>query len=161
MALRWCDLDFTGREIRVERGWDDKVGPIEPKSRAARRSVPMAERLTAILGTQRALCAWADDGDSLVSGSSSAKPFGPTGLHGRARRAWGAAGLRPIGLHEARHTFASTMIAAGIDAKELSQYMGHSSIATTLDLYGHLFPSSRRRAGEQLDAYLDAEHAKP
>jgi integrase len=47
------------------------------------------------------------------------------------------------------------MIAAGVDAKELSQYMGHSSIATTLDLYGHLFPSSRRRAGAQLDAYLE------
>jgi integrase len=45
MALRWCDLDFPEREIRVERGWDDKVGPIEPKSRAARRSVPMADRL--------------------------------------------------------------------------------------------------------------------
>ena len=116
----------------------------------------MADRLAAILSTQRSACAWGGDGEGLVSGASQVTPFGPTGVHGRARRAWGAAGLRPIGLHEARHTFASTMIAAGIDAKELSQYMGHSSIATTLDLYGHLFPSSRRRAGAQLGAYLDA-----
>jgi integrase len=160
MALRWCDVDFSKREIRVERGWDDKVGAIEPKSRSARRSVPMAERLAVMLRTQRERCAWAGDGDGLVSGRSPVAPFGPTGLHGRARRAWRGAGLHSIGLHEARHTFASTMIAAGIDAKELSQYMGHSSIATTLDLYGHLFPSSRLRAGQQLDAYLDAERSE-
>jgi integrase len=156
MALRWRDLDFTEREIRVERGWDDKVGVIDPKSRAACRSVPMADRLAAILSAHRAACAWAGDDEGLVTGVSRVTPFGPTGLHGRARRAWKATDLRPIGLHEARHTFASTMIAAGIEAKELSQYMGHSSITTTLDLYGHLFPSSRRRAGAQLDAYLDA-----
>jgi integrase len=85
MALRWCDVDFSKREIRVERGWDDKVGAIEPKSRSARRSVPMAERLAVMLRTQRERCAEAGDGDGLVSGSSPVEPFGPTGLHCRAR----------------------------------------------------------------------------
>ena len=130
MALRWRDLDFAERENRVERGWDDKVGVIDPKSRAARRSVPMADRLAAIPSAHRAACAWAATTTASRPESSRVTPFGPTGLHGRAG-GWKAADLQPIGLHEARHTFASTMIAAGIDAKELSQYMGHSSIATT------------------------------
>jgi integrase len=39
-----------------------------------------------------------------------------------------------------RDTYASICIAAGVNAKRVSTYMGHSSIATTYDLYGHLFP---------------------
>jgi integrase len=51
--------------------------------------------------------------------------------------------LAPIKLHEVRHTFASLMIAAGVNAKVLSTYMGHSSITITLDRYGHLMPVTR------------------
>jgi integrase len=59
-----------------------------------------------------------------------------------------------IGLHEARHSFASLMIAAGVNAKALSTYMGHSSITITLDRYGHLMPGSENEAAGLLDAYL-------
>jgi len=59
-----------------------------------------------------------------------------------------------IGLHECRHTFASLMIAAGVNAKALSTYMGHSSITITLDRYGHLMPGSEKDAAELLEAYL-------
>ena len=47
-------------------------------------------------------------------------------------KAWRDAGLEPLGSHEARHTFASLMIAAGVNAKALSTYMGHANIAITL-----------------------------
>jgi len=63
--------------------------------------------------------------------------------------------LVPIGLHEARHTFASLMIAAGVNAKALSTYMGHSSITITLDRYGHLMPGNEDEAAQLLDAYLE------
>lgn len=43
-------------------------------------------------------------------------------------------------LHEARHTFASLMIAAGVNAKALATFMGHHSINITLDLTGILMP---------------------
>jgi integrase len=46
------------------------------------------------------------------------------------------------------------MIAAGVNAKALSSYMGHSSITITLDRYGHLMPGSEDEAAELLDAYL-------
>ena len=65
--------------------------------------------------------------------------------------------LRPIGLHEARHTFASLMIAAGVNVKALSTYMGHSGISITLDRYGHLLPGNEQEAAGLLDAYLGAE----
>ncbi len=44
------------------------------------------------------------------------------------------------------------MIAAGIGAKALSTYMGHSSISITLDCYGHLFPGNENEAAALLDA---------
>jgi integrase len=46
------------------------------------------------------------------------------------------------------------MIAAGVNAKALSSYMGHSSITITLDRYGHLMPRNEDAAAELLDAYL-------
>jgi hypothetical protein len=46
------------------------------------------------------------------------------------------------------------MIAAGINAKALSTYMGHSSITITFDLYGHLMPGYMDEAATMLDAYL-------
>ena len=77
-----------------------------------------------------------------------------SGLYARANQAWKARGLRRITFHECRHTFASLMIAAGVNAKALSTYMGHSSIVITLDRYGRLFPGSEQEAGALLDPYL-------
>jgi integrase len=49
------------------------------------------------------------------------------------------------------------MIAASVNAKALSTYMGHRSITTTLDRYGHLFPGNESEAAVLLDAYLEGE----
>jgi integrase len=47
------------------------------------------------------------------------------------------------------------MIAAGVNAKALSQFMGHSSIKVTFDLCGHLMSGSEREAAGMLDAFLE------
>jgi integrase len=70
-------------------------------------------------------------------------------------KAWIKAKLSPLGLHEARHTFASMMIAAGVNAKALSSYLGHANIAITFDRYGHLMPGSEAEARDRLNTYLD------
>ena len=59
-----------------------------------------------------------------------------------------------MGLHEARHTFASLLIAACVNAKAITSYMGHASIQTTYDLYGKLMPGSESEAAALVDAYL-------
>jgi hypothetical protein len=68
--------------------------------------------------------------------------------------------LEPVTLHECRHTFATLMIAAGVNAKALQTFMGHSSITVTLDRYGHLFPGSEEEAANLLDAYLADAHER-
>jgi integrase len=43
-----------------------------------------------------------------------------------------------------------------VNAKAVSVYMGHASVAFTLDRYGHLFPGAESEAAGLLDTYLDA-----
>jgi integrase len=93
------------------------------------------------------------------SGSVTA-PFKPEGVTARADAAWKAAGLDRITLHACRHTFASLMIAAGVNAKALQCYMGHSSIRVTFDLYGHLMPGNEEEAAGLLDDYLIAKQVE-
>jgi hypothetical protein len=93
-------------------------------------------------------------GVGLVFGRGPDAPFAPVTVNRRAQRTWKRAALSPIGLHECRHTFASFMIAAGVNAKALSVYMGHASVTITFDLYGHLMPGNEQEAARLLDAYL-------
>jgi integrase len=152
-ALRWGDVDFEAGLIRVERGWDPKEGPIEPKSRAGKRRVPLAKPLRAHLAAHRLRTGGAQE--DLVFRGRSDKPLAPDALIERGRKAWGEGGLRPIGLHECRHTYAAFMIAAGVNAKALSTYMGHSTITMTLDRYGHLMPGNEDEAAAMLERYLE------
>jgi integrase len=92
-------------------------------------------------------------------GRTTHDPFVPSTLRSRALRAWQAARLRPIGLHECRHTFASLLIDGDANPKAVQEFMGHSSIKVTFDLYGHLFPGSRDEVRARMDAYLEAELA--
>jgi integrase len=88
-----------------------------------------------------------------VFGRSGETALDARALARRAAKAWKE--LEPISLHECRHTFASLMIAAAVNAKALSTWMGHSSITITLDLYGHLMPGNEEEGAALLDAYLE------
>ena len=96
----------------------------------------------------------------LAFGRTPSDPFNPKTLQERADDAWAAVGLKRLTLHECRHTFASLMIAAGVNAKALSTYMGHANISITLDRYGHLMPGSEEEAAELLDTYLMAQRQR-
>ena len=151
MALRFEDVDIDAGLIHVERGWDDRDGAILPKSREGRRVVPIASALRGPLLEHRLRLGRRH---GLVFGATAARPFSQTAVRDRADAAWGAAGLERITLHQARHTFASLAIAAGVNAKALSTYMGHSSIQVTFDKYGHLMPGNEQEAADLLDTFL-------
>jgi integrase len=165
MALRREDVDLAAGVIHVRRGWDAVEGEIATKSGKDRR-VPIPAILLDHLDEHLLSLAWTD---GLVFGVTADRPFNDTSMRERTRKAWGwwvddqgelipsgslEPPLEPITLHECRHTFASLMIAAGVNAKALSTYMGHAGIQITLDLYGHLMPGNESEAAAQLDAYL-------
>lgn len=167
-ALRVRDIDFQADLITVERGWDQVEGVIEPKSRAGRRSVPLLAILHDYLSEH--VRRMGRGGDDLVFGRSFQEAFYASTVDGRAKRAWSAANksereaaererrepelLVPISLHLCRHTFASLMIDAGANPKAIQEFMGHSKIQTTFDVYGHLLPGSRDEVRERMNAYL-------
>jgi integrase len=149
-ALRWDDVDLARGVIRVERAWDVREGEIEPKSRAGRRTVPIA----AVLRDHLVEHKQRRGNGALVFGRPNGKAFDGSTIDARAKAAWRRARIEPITLHEARHTFASLMIAAGVNAKALATYMGHASVTITYDRYGHLMPGNEDEAAALLNAYL-------
>jgi hypothetical protein len=61
------------------------------------------------------------------------------------------AGLREIRLQDTRHSFASLLSTDGVTPVYVKEPLGHSSIQMTVDVYGHLIPSSNREAVNRLD----------
>jgi integrase len=155
-ALRYEDVELDAGRVRVERSWDQHEGALDqPKSQAGRRTVPIAPILRNHLHVHLAL---ARRHEGLIFGRTEGTAFNPSSLAARAKRGWQAANLQPITLHEARHTFATLMIAAGVNTKALSVYMGHASITITIDRYGHLLPGSEAHAAQLLETYLQQAH---
>jgi integrase len=149
-ALAWEHVDLTAGLIRVERAWDPKSHEyIAPKSRAGTRTVPIAWVLREYLIAHKLR---SGRSEGLVFPGPFGGPFDSWAAQSRADKAWTK--LARLTLHECRHTFASLMIAAGVNAKALSTYMGHASITITLDRYGHLMPGNEEAAAELLDAYI-------
>ena len=156
-ALRCSAIDLGASTIRVEGSWDQYEGAIDPKSDTSTRTVPLLAVLRDHLD-EHLLDTGRSSGE-LAFGRTAHDPFVPSTLRSRALRAWQVAGMEPIGLHECRHTFASLLIAAGENPKSVQEFLGHSTITVTFDLYGHLFPGSRDEARVRMDAYLEAELA--
>jgi integrase len=169
-ALRWVDVNLGSSEISVERSWDQVEGPLDPKSDAGQRTIPILGALRDHLLEHK--LATSREGADLVFGRTAALPFVPSSTRNRAIASWDAANageekrveesggepalFEPIGLHEARHTFASLLIDAGVNAKAVQEFMGHSTITMTFDTYGHLMPGSREEVRARMDAYLEA-----
>ncbi len=168
-ALRWKHVDFTAGVIKVRRSYDTggKVEQ-EPKSKNARRDVPIIASLRLLLEEHRELVPHGQD--ALVFGDKAQVYFSPPPLRNRALTDWKAANaaraanldrelepsevLDPVTLHQCRHCFASFMIAAGCNVKALSVIVGHANIQTTFDEYGHLMPDGADDARRRLEAYL-------
>jgi integrase len=92
--------------------------------------------------------------DALLFAGRSGRPFDPSAIYKRADRAWKRARLERMTLHEARHTFASMMAAAGVPIADLSDFMGHTSLNVTMKRYRHLYPDARRTAARAMDEFL-------
>lgn len=173
-ALRCEDIDLARNLIHVRKGWDQEEGEIEPKSEAAKRTIPLLAILRDFLNDQ--LVRTGRGGTDRIFGRSADRVFYPSTIDGRARRAWKAHNLAEretaegerrapalltlLTLHECRHTFASLLIDTGANPKAIQVVMGHSKIQTTFDVYGHLLPGSFDDVRARMDAYLARDGEK-
>lgn len=135
-ALRWRDVDLPGSKLTV-------AGSISAGERTAPKSgqprtVPLATAAAAALARLAERDRFVQRDDPVFVG-----PLGeyldPSALRRRYRRAQKAAELRPLRLHDLRHTFGSLAVRGGVDLATLKQWMGHSRISTT-ERYLHAKP---------------------
>ena len=151
-GMRWSDVDLKRGEVHVRQRVDrfGRVGAL--KSESAERAVPLPPILINTLREWKLACPKGPL--DLVFPNGIGNPEGPTNvLHRGLHPMMIAAGLtttngeaKYTGLHALRHFFASWCINRRIDGglelplKVVQARMGHSTIAMTADVYGHLFP---------------------
>ena len=166
-ALRWDDVDFDSGELRIERGitrtpqkgW--VIGPT--KTARSRRTLRLPEPVRKSLKRHRTRQviaklsadreAWdaaeAEYGD-LVFRTRNGRPLSLQIVGRKLRKLLNKAGLPQVRGHDLRHGAASYLLAAGVPMATVSRTLGHSTIAVTVDTYGHLLPDSQRDAGQRL-----------
>lgn len=151
LALQWGDLDLEQARITVQRSlWKGKF--IGPKTKNAIRRVDLAPQLVRAFREAKPPGPIDAIRGQLVFSSQNGTPIDPDNLvYRRFKPALRRAELPDFRFHDLRHTYASLMIAAGEHPKAIQQALGHASITTTLDQYGHLLPGAFAHSGERVE----------
>jgi integrase len=142
MGLRWEDVDLEVGRILVRQAYV-RGHFVTPKSDKP-REVPLGDDVIEELRIHR------HERGPLVFCDYEGKPFTTGQLMWPLERARKNAGLRPIGWHTLRHSFASHLAMRGVPLKVIQELLGHSSIDTTM-IYAHLMPEVARDAVKVLD----------
>jgi hypothetical protein len=94
--------------------------------------------------------------DSLVFAHLDGRPFDPSVLSHAFGKIAARADLKGLRFHDLRHTFASLMLLRGAKPKVISEALGHSSVAFTMDTYSHIIEGMQEDAMALLDEVLPA-----
>lgn len=182
-ALQVGDVDLDRATITVTRAWKEGriLGP--PKSKRSRRTISIAPETVEVLRPH----VEDRRGDAWVFTNMRGGPVRPQTFHdnvwqpavrlangepaqtgkrvGRRIDAYGreiAPAKVPLGkrprIHDARHSCASWLLGSGIPINYVQAHLGHESIATTVDLYGHVMPAAREAIATAMSLALAAAH---
>jgi integrase len=151
-ALRIDRFDPLRKVVRVEESLSEIRGEFifkAPKSDASRRAVSVPGFLVDELAQHLATF---PDGSGLFFTAQAGGPIRRTNFR---RRIWKPAVDASVGepctFHDLRQSHAAILIAQGEHPKVIQSRLGHASIKTTLDTYGHLFDGLDEAAAERLD----------
>lgn len=165
LGLKWDDLDLKEKSLQVKRqlnlvpGGGFEFAP--PKTKAGYRTIKLGSETANILThhyktqlDESAIAGnkWQDHG--LLFPSTVGTPINPRNVLRTFRNLLDDAGLPKIRFHDLRHTAASLMLNNGVDVLIVSKRLGHSKPSITLDVYGHLIPSSQEKAADLIDTLI-------
>jgi integrase len=174
LALRWSEVDLEGGSVRVT-GTLTRIGvdvpttglpkthrvTAPPKSARSRRRVEIGALALAALREhhrrqveqcRHAGTLWVDR--NLVFAGATGGHLHPDQLNRELRALLAAAGLPTIRFHDLRHTAASLLLGRDVNPKKVSEMLGHSTVAITLDTYSHVSPTMHREAAQVMDDLL-------
>jgi integrase len=162
LGLRWGDVDLkagtvTIRSTRIRYG--TTIATSTPKTARGNRTIAIGPATVAALkawkrqqAADRLLmgAGWQDTTGLVVTVGDGSAP-NPEAFSNRFHTLARRAGLRPIRLHDLRHSYATAALADGVPVKVVSQRIGHADITVTLKVYAHVMP------GDDADAALRAD----
>lgn len=160
LGLTWNDIDLEARTLRVEASLNDGGIRSTPKSDKSMRTLDLTDKAIRILQREgeiqslnqtRLGDAWTGNPAGFVFTSDDGSALNPRNFLRVVKRAASSAGLQnhPLGditVHSFRHYVATELLSKGVEIFVVSRILGHESIQTTVDLYGHLLDESRKRA---------------
>ena len=165
LGLRWSDVDLEGGAVTIGRTAQylgpDGVQLRTPKTPRSRRTISLSASTVATLREHKVaqnkrrlrLGPGFQDG-GFVFAAPDGRVLAPYSVSEPFRRAIEGAGLSGVRFHDLRHTSATLSLLAGVPAKVVSDRLGHTSVAFTLDTYAHVLPEQQREAAQALDRIL-------
>lgn len=161
-GLQRRHVNFLKRVLQVEQQVQQMAGHgvrvCELKTESSYRAVPLPQVVADALAAH--LKAFPAEPEGFVFSAPEGGPIVYTHfMDGSWRKAVKAAGLPAgTGPHALRHAYASLLIAGGESVKVVSERLGHTNAAMTLNVYSHLFPDSEDRTRKAVDAAFQ-DHA--
>ena len=164
LGLRWQDVDLELAHVRLRRGLTvvDGVPRLLGTKTSRPRVVSIATSVVDALARHRdaqdrlraAAPDWYDRW-GLVFTAPDGGHLDPQRVTMEFRRLVRASPVPVIRLHDLRHTHASLLLAAGVPVKVVSERLGHTTIAMTMDVYGHLLPGMDADAAARFDQVIN------
>lgn len=167
LGLRWSRIDFKKGTIKVDcqlmlkRGKESKRELGLPKNSKPRTFKPAPAVIDCLRGVERQQKEWRlkageNWGNSLglVFTNQIGEEIPHATVEHRFTRVLESAGIEAHRFHDLRHSFTVESIRAGVDVKTLSQMLGHSSVAFTLDVYAHVSTAMQEEASSRLQAVI-------
>ena len=147
--------------IRPQYRIDGKFIIQPPKTRNGRRIISISPSLALLLrdyreqlDMRRLLMSKQLNTGDLCFAHPDGSPLDPPTVTHQFVRIARRAGLK-VRLHDLRHTYASIMLAAGVNIKAISQALGHANVSITLNVYSHLLPTTGKTAAHRFDSLLE------
>lgn len=169
-GLEFKHIDLDNKIIHIRQAltytkeFGFKIQEIKKGSRSARqRDVSLPEtliepiRLLRLKRRKERLASkelWRDGKYDLLLCHPNGKPYLPDAMGSWWRNFIKRHGLKYINIHALRHTSATLLINEGVHPKVISKRLGHSSIKTTMNVYGHVLQKADKSATEKIENIL-------
>lgn len=164
-GLRWQDVDFKDQTLTIAQqivqiGWDTDTG--DTKTDAGERTIAIPNSVRLALNERRLAAdreqldygpQWADT--RLVFTNIDGTPLHPALITDLFNALVREAELPPIRLHDLRHGTATHALTAGVAMKVVSEMLGHSNIAITMDTYTAVVDEAKRSAAQAIAEQFD------
>ena len=153
LALTSQDIDFENGTVNISktyyrRNQNDYVTPPKTESSNRKITIPkfLAEEMKDFVDRQYGL-----------TPEERIFPITDRAIQKKMKQKTEQAKLKPIRVHDLRHSHIALLIEKGMQPLVIAQRVGHDSVNTTMNIYGHLYPNKQKQVADLLNAEATGE----